>query len=185
MGKNIRPLKSNHSSNHLNHWGPIANSGTTHWTALPEHHGIFRQISKTPFLMDEGIRIHPDALPLDELRQRAWRIIEPQYQKRLMNLADEFASEKSKGLGLDDLQQIAEAAVAGRLATLLIQADLEIAGRLDASTGKLQLADLSHPEVDDLLDDLGELVLSKGGKMVVLPPERMPTKTGVAATCRF
>ncbi len=153
--------------------------------ALSEHHGLFRQISHNPFLLGDGIKIHPDALPLDELRERAWRIFEPQYQKRLVELADEFAIAKSKGLGLDELQPIAEAAVAGRIATLLIEADREIAGRMDAATGKLQLANLSHPEVDDVLDDLGELVLSKGGKVVVVPSERMPTKTGAAATCRF
>jgi hypothetical protein len=45
--------------------------------------------------------------------------------------------------------------------------------------------DLSHPELDDLLDDLGELVSSKGGNVVVVPPKEMPTKTGAAATCRF
>ena len=47
------------------------------------------------------------------------------------------------------------------------------------------MTDLGHPEVDDVLDNLGELVLSKGGKVVVVPSERMPTKTGAAATCRY
>lgn len=177
--------------------------------ALPEHHDLFRKVSHNPFLLDEGIQIHPDALPLDELRERAWKILEPHYQQRLMGLADEFAIAKSKGLGLDELPQIAEAAVAGRIANLLIEADREIAGRMDAETGKLHLNDLSHqpddpdhpvrhdatgklkfthlgdPEMDDVLDDLGELVVSKGGKVVVVPSEQMPTKTGAAATCRY
>jgi hypothetical protein len=123
--------------------------------------------------------------PLDELREKAWRVFEPQYQARLAKLADEFALAKSKGLGLDELQKIAEAAVAGRIATLLIEADREIPGRVDAATGRIQMDDLSHPELDDLLDDLGELVSSKGGNLVVVPSKQMPTKTGAAATCRF
>ncbi len=153
--------------------------------ALPEHHGIFHQISKNPFLLGDGIKIHPDALPLDELREKAWQIFEPRYQARLTELADDFAVAQSKGLGLDDVPKIAEAAVAGRIATLLIEAGREIPGRVDAAAGKLQLTDLSHPEVDDVLDDLGELVLSKGGKVVVVPSAQMPTKTGAAATCRY
>lgn len=44
---------------------------------------------------------------------------------------------------------------------------------------------LAHPEVDDVLDDLGELVLKKGGQMLVVPAERMPTQTGIAAIYRF
>jgi hypothetical protein len=153
--------------------------------ALPEHHGIFHQISKNPFLLGEGIKIHPDALPLDELREQAWQVFEPQYRSRLAKLADEFAVAQSKGCGLDELQQIADAAVAGRIATLLIEVDREIGGRMDAATGKLKLTHLGHPEVDDVLDDLGELVSNKGGKVVVVPSEQMPTKTGAAATCRF
>jgi hypothetical protein len=76
---------------------------------LPEHYGIFHQISKNPFLVDEGIKIHSDALPLDELRERAWQIFKPQYQKRLMELTDDLAVAQSKGL--DDVPKIAEAAV--------------------------------------------------------------------------
>ncbi len=153
--------------------------------ALPEHHGIFHQVSKNPFLLGEGIKIHPDALPLDELREQAWQVFEPHYQSRLAKLVDDFVLAKSKGLGLDELQKLSEAAVAGRIATLLIEADREIGGQVDAAMGKLQLADLSHPEVDDVLDDLGELVLSKGGKVLVVPSAQMPTKTGAAAICRY
>lgn len=153
--------------------------------ALPEHHGIFHQVSKNPFLLGEGIKIHPDALPLDELREQAWQVFEPHYQSRLAKLVDDFVLAKSKGLGLDELQKLSEAAVAGRIATLLIEADREIGGQVDAATGKLQLADLSHPEVDDVLDDLGELVLSKGGKVLVVTSAQMPTKTGAAAICRY
>jgi hypothetical protein len=121
----------------------------------------------------------------DELREKAWQVFEPQYQLRLAKLADEFALAKSKDLGLDELQEIAEAAVGGRIAKLLIEADREISGRMDAATGKLQLIDLSHPEADDLLDDLGEMVSSKGGQVTVIPAEQMPTKTGAAAICRY
>ncbi len=153
--------------------------------ALPEHHGMFHQISKNPFLLSEGIKIHPDALPLDDLREKAWQVFEPQYRSRLAKQADDFALATSKALGLEELQEIAKAAVAGRITTLLIEADREIPGQIEAATGRIQEDDLSHPELDDLLDDLGELVTSKGGQVVVIPSEQMPTKTGAAATCRF
>ena len=132
--------------------------------ALPEHHHLFHQVSHNPFLMAEGLTVNPDALPIDELRERAWQVVEPQYQARLAALADEFAAAKSKGLGSDDLAQVAQAAAAGRVATLLIEADRQMAGRLDGATGRVEVADLSHPQVDDLLDDLGELVGKMGGR---------------------
>jgi hypothetical protein len=39
--------------------------------------------------------------------------------------------------------------------------------------------------VDDLLDDLGERVLATGGEVVVVPTERMPTESGLAAIYRY
>jgi hypothetical protein len=153
--------------------------------ALPEHHALFRQVSHNPFLMAEAIDIHPDDLPIDALRDRAWRAVEPQYLARLAGLVEAFGEARSKGLGTDDLAQVAAAARAGRMATLLIEADRQVSGRMDAATGRIELGDLAHPEVDDLLDDLGKLVLKMGGQVVVVPAERMPTPTGLAAIYRF
>jgi hypothetical protein len=153
--------------------------------ALPQHHGVFHQISHNPFLMAEGLNINPDALPIDELRERAWQVVEPQYQTRLARLADEFEQARSNGLGSSDLAQVAQAAAAGRVATLLIEADRQIAGRLDGATGRVELGNLSHPQVDDLLDDLADLVGKMGGQVLVISSERMPTQTGLAATYRY
>jgi hypothetical protein len=153
--------------------------------ALPEHHNLFHRVSHNPFLMAEGLTINPDVLPIDELRERAWQVVQPQYQAQLATVADEFAVANSKGLGSDNLAQVAQAAAAGRVATLLIEADRHIAGRLNVATGQIELADLSHPQVDDLLDDLGELVEKMGGRVMVVPAERMPGQMGLAAIYRY
>jgi len=153
--------------------------------ALPEYHGLFRRVSRNPFLTAGGIDIHPDALTIDALCERAWRVVEPQYHARLDGLVEAFGEAKSKGLGADELAQVAEAAAAWRVATLLIDADRHVPGRMDPGTGQIEFDDLAHPEVDDLLDDLGELVLKKGGQVVVVPAERMPTGTDIAAIYRF
>ena len=76
-------------------------------------------------------------------------------------------------------------AASGRVATLLIEADRHIPGRLDPATGAIEFDDLADPEVDDLLDDVAEAVLRTGGEVVVVPAERMPTQTGIAAIYRF
>jgi len=153
--------------------------------ALSEHHHLFHRVSHNPFLMADGLTINPDVLPVDELRERAWQVVEPQYQAQLVALIDEFAVAKSNGLGSDDLAQVAQAAAAGRVATLLIESDRQIAGRLDDATGRVEGADLSYPQVDDLLDDLGKLVGKMGGRVLVIPAEQMPGRTGLAATYRY
>jgi len=153
--------------------------------ALPEHHHLFRQVSQNPFLIAGGLTFNPESLPLDELRRRAWQVIEPQHRAEVAALNDEFAAAKPKGLGSDDLTQVAQAAAAGRVAVLLIESGRQIAGRLDGATGLIEVADLSHPEVDDVLDDLGELVVKMGGRVLVVPAAQMPSRNGLAATYRY
>jgi hypothetical protein len=153
--------------------------------ALPEYHGVFRKISRNPFLMSDGLKIDPDSVSIDDLRALAWTVIGPRYQDRLTRLVEEFEQSKPRGLVGDHLGQIAFDAVSGRVDTLLVEADREIPGHLDSLNGRIEFADISHPQADDLIDDLAELVLNKGGQVVVVPGERMPTDTGAAAIYRY
>jgi len=153
--------------------------------ALPEHHSPFQRISHNPLLMQRGIDVDPNALTLEELGRRAWEAMEPQYRMRLKGLTDEFMEAESKGLAAREPGTAAVAAVAGRVATLLIDADREVPGRIDTATGAVEYDELEDPEVDDLLDDLAELVLHRGGKVVVVPSDLMPVPSGVAAVFRY
>ncbi len=85
----------------------------------------------------------------------------------------------------EDLGRVAAAAAAGRIATLLIDADRHVWGRLDRESGRIELRDSGDPATDDLLDDIGELVITTGGEVVVVPAERMPVRTGAAAIYRY
>ena len=152
--------------------------------ALPEHHHLFRQVSHNPLLMAEGLMVDPQGLTQEQLRQRAWDVAAPQQKAQQTEWSDTYAAAAAKGLGSEDLAQVAHAAAAGRVATLLIEAQRQVAGRIDASTGRIDPAGLDNPHVDDVLDDLGELVESMGGKVHVLSAECMPSRTGVAASFR-
>jgi hypothetical protein len=149
---------------------------------LPEHQQMFHQISRNPFLMVEGLDIHPDALPLDELRQRAWQVFEPHYLARLTAQVEAFSLAQSQNRGQDNLAEVAVAAVAGRVATLLIEANRKILGRLDTTSGEIVLDELAP---NDLLNDLGALTRQMGGEVMVIPTAQMPTQTGIAAIYRY
>jgi hypothetical protein len=153
--------------------------------ALPENQSFFRALSRNSFLLPDAINYYPDDLSADDLRARAWEVMEPHYLARLSGLIEMFGAAKARELGTDDVPKIAESTVAARVATLLIEANRQIPGRLDPLTGETQLNDLANPQTDDLLDDIGELVLKNGGQVIVLPRERMPTQSGIAAIYRF
>ncbi len=152
--------------------------------ALPEYHAPFREVSHNPFLMAEGIAMNADALDHDELRAAAWEHAEPMYVKRLATLVDEFEASRARSRGSDDLWQVAEAAVAGRVDTLLVEARRVIPGRMD-DTGRVELSTDIAPKVDDLLDDIAEAVIRRKGEVIVVPAARMPSKSGLAATYRY
>lgn len=152
--------------------------------ALPEHQHLFREVSHNPFLMASGPMVDPQGLSNDALRQRAWDVAAPQQDAQQVAWRDAYACAEAKGLGSEDLSHVAHAAVAGRVATLLIEADRQVAGRIDASTGGIHPAELDNPHMDDVLDDLGTMVERMGGEVHVLPADRMPGRTGVAASFR-
>ena len=154
--------------------------------ALPENQNLFQKVSKIPQLLDKGIAINPSSVSIDKLTDMAWEIMEPEYLLKLDNLVDRFGQAKGHGKGSDDLKKVAVAAVEGRVDTLLVEADRLIAVRItNLVTGNTQKKDLDNPKVDDLLDDMGELVTKMGGQVMVLPPEKMPTQTGLAAIFRY
>lgn len=153
--------------------------------ALPEHHSLFREMSRNPLLMDSGLDINPAVVSLDQLRERAWKVIEPRYRARLAGFVDDFGAARASGLCAEALPDVAIAAISGRIATLLIDADRVVPGRLDIASGAITLAPDGEPGVDDLLDDIAEQVLKTKGEVVVVPAERMPTTTGAAAIFRF
>lgn len=137
--------------------------------ALAQYHTPFREVSHNPFLYEMGIEADPAALTAADLCERAWSVIEPEFRARLKKHAETYGAAHARALASDDYEYVANAAAASRVETLLVEADRIIPG----------------PGGDDLLDDLAELVLQRGGRVVVVPAADMPTTTGLAATFRF
>lgn len=153
--------------------------------ALPEMQHAFREASHNPLLVPQGIDISPEALDVEALRVQAWEQFQPHYLERLAGLVETFENARARGQGAHLIEDVAAAAVAGRIGTLLVEADREIPGRLDKATGAIAPADLDDPEVDDLIDDIAEAVLRARGEVVVVPGERMPGECGLAAILRY
>jgi hypothetical protein len=165
-------------------------SKPTEWplilAALPEHHNLFQKVNKNPLLLSNGIAINPSSVSSDQLAKMAWNIMEPEYNLKLDSLVDRFEQARANGKGSDDYKEVAVAAVEGRVDTLIVEADLIIPVRItNLVTGNTQKKKLKNPRVDDLLDDMGELVLKMGGQVMVLPTEKMPSDKGLAAIFRY
>lgn len=150
-----------------------------------KYHRMFRDITRNPHLLEQGVRLQPDNLPLERLRDEAWKVFEPQYQQRVTGLIDQFNAARAHNMGSEHLQEVAQAAANGRVSALIVAENAHIPGRLDRTSGQIEAADLSEPDVDDVLDDLAEMVLRMDGQVIAVPPEMMPTDAGLAAIYRY
>lgn len=153
---------------------------------LPEYQAEFRRISRNPALLPEGIATDAGAMTADALRERAWKAVEPGYLARLAALTDDFGAADASGKAVSRIADGAREAAAGRIGTLLVEAGRIVPGRIEPTSGEIEAApSLEDPAVDDLLDDIAEAVLRTKGRVVVVPPGRMPTDTGLAGVLRF
>ena len=152
---------------------------------LPEHRDMFHRVSHNAHLLEKGIDVSLSAVSHDELRKRAWEVVEPFYTQRLKLELEHFGSARAKGLGGESLETVAAAVATGRVATLLIDGDRVIPGRVDPETGHVILADRTRPDVDDVLDDLASLARRRGGKVYIVSGDQLPVETGVAAIYRY
>lgn len=153
--------------------------------ALPEHQAAFRRLSQNPHLLPEGIAGDPGPLDNDALRARAWAVMAPRMEQRLDDLLDTYAQRHGQGLASDRLEDIGGALLDARVDTLLVEADRHIPGYLDLERRLLVPAKPEGANADDLLDELSFQALQQGGEVLVLPRERMPGGTGVAAIYRY
>lgn len=158
--------------------------------ALPEHQAHFRELSHNPFLAASGIELNPGALTLGELRDAAWRVIEPYFEERLSALLEAYGEARAHGRGSDRLEEIAAALAQSRVGTLLVEADRWVPGNVDATLGTVTYASAPRDaEADlgtsDVLDDLAEAALRTGAEVIVLEAARMPSRAGAAATFRY
>ena len=154
--------------------------------ALPEHHSLFHKVNKNPLLLSKGVSINSSSVSPEKLAKMAWETMKPEYNLKLDSLVARFEQASANGRGSDDYKEVAIAAVEGRVETLIVEADRIIAARVtNLVTGNTQKKDLTNPRVDDLLDDMGELVTKMGGIVMVLPKDKMPSETGLAAIFRY
>jgi hypothetical protein len=147
---------------------------------------LFRKVAQIPTLLDEGIVADAAKLTPEEICSQARRILKPELERRITAARDEYGLSASRGQGSERLQDIARAVAQGRAKRLFVESGRRIWGTLDSENGDILPGEPRKNAYDvDLLDELAELTLVRGGEVLVLAAEQMPTATGVAATYRY
>lgn len=147
---------------------------------------MFRATSKYPNITDQIVGGNPDRLSPEELRDEAWKIVEPIFQT-----ARDAATTRYRELGngntrqtSDELETIVPAAFAGRVQTLFVARDVEQWGRYEPETTQLLLHGKRLNGDDDLLDVAAAETLVRDGEIYALDAEDMPGSP-IAAIFRY
>jgi hypothetical protein len=147
---------------------------------------LFREVSGTAGAGAGFVEGAVDDVGIEELHARTLPEARKALDARDEDLVAEFRGQLGRGLAADILTRVAEAAVVGRVRRLLVADGRPLFGRVDRTTGEVTLhAGQTGPQDDDVLDDLAEIVLARGGEVVVLDPPKMPDETAAVATFRW
>jgi len=157
---------------------------------------MFRGLSHNDLLIDEPVAKDPHLMTDHDLAADVAAVFRRAQAERIGRAVRGFARARDRGLAASDLADIARAAVAGQVATLLVEADRCETGRFDRDTGGIEFdggpgPDLSRTgdraavRADDLFGAVAETVLMHGGDVLALARNDMPTETGVAALYRY
>lgn len=119
--------------------------------------------------LDQGRRLvvvpgAPDALRPDQIDSAIRESLPTLNSEDVNTRLDEIADSVGRGLVATDLVDIARAAVAGAVSTLVYDFTVDVLGQMDDATGELTYS----PEGYDLLSRIAVTVLDKGGDAVAV-----------------
>lgn len=154
--------------------------------AVKEHLPVYRSVSRYPYLLDQAVAGNADAMEPDELHTLAWPLIAADMQAECDRHLSRYGLASSRHRTTESLEEIAHAAVHGRVQTLLHADTAHLWGLIDAATGHLQLREHQQDASDaELVDELCEMTLIRGGQVQAVPADRMPGGAPVAGILRW
>lgn len=147
--------------------------------------GIYREVNRYSRLPETPLNGSPDDIKPEELRRRAWTVVEPEVEAPKSRARVAFGEAAAKDRGSDQLDQVLPAAAEGRVDTLLVAEEAECWGRFDPAGRQVHVG-ASEAGGDRELCNLAALdTFTRGGRVVVMPGEEMPSDSPLAAVFRY
>lgn len=146
---------------------------------------LYREISGYPWLAAAVIPGNPEHLRDEELRDRAWQLLEPSFQEARRRTAERFGELSRTGRASADVSKILPAARHGRVEALFVNCDEEVWGRLDDIAGEVRIHASPESGDEDLLDAAALFSLRNGGTVYGVGRGEVPGGGRLAAVFRY
>lgn len=141
----------------------------------------YRQANSYKHLLDEPIRGNPEHLRPEDLREKAWEILQPHFEERLAQAQESFAAALAHGRATDDMAAVVLAARDGRVESFFGAVDEDYWGRVPELGDEVQMRAEPQPGDYDLIDYAAVETMLKSGSALLLPAEQVPGDSDRAA----
>jgi hypothetical protein len=146
---------------------------------------IYKEVNTYPNLMPEPIVGNPDELGPDELRKRAWKIVQPFFEQERHAAATYYRQVANTPRAAHRISQVAPAAYRGHVEVLFVQMGVQLWGTFAPDVGAVHELEQAQPGSEDMLDFAATHTLLHGGAVYAVEGEQMPNSTSVAAVLRY
>jgi hypothetical protein len=148
----------------------------------------FKEATRLPNVMDEGLTGNPEGLSPQELHTMAWEIVEPLFQKDQRKAGERFNELQGTGRATFDIREILPAAHDGRVETIFTARGVRIWGTYNADTREIQLEKEQERQTnssEDLIDRAAIQTYLHGGKVFAVDQQEVPQGYAAAAIFRY
>lgn len=145
---------------------------------------LFRSVNSYDGLLAESISGNPEHASDQELAERSRAVLDRHYAAQLSELIDLLDRRRSEGRAATDISDLARAATAGAVDTLLVDIDASVPGAVSAD-GAVTFAEPEPVDTPGILDEISRRVLLTGGRVLAVRAEDLPGATQIAGILRY
>jgi hypothetical protein len=146
---------------------------------------IYHRANTYPYLLEGKVTGNPEGLRPEELRERAWAIVQPYFQGAQDAAAAQYRQLAGTGRAAGDIGAILTAAYEGRVDTLFIAVDRQEWGYFHVESRTAEAHREAIAGDDDLLNVAAIYTLLKRGTIYAVELDQMPEHTPAAAILRY
>ncbi|WP_010202244.1 baeRF11 domain-containing protein [Salinibacterium sp. PAMC 21357] len=143
----------------------------------------YREVNSYRGLLEHGIAANPSSLSASDLEKRGREAVKKHFDDELASWRESFGTMRANGHASSQLTDVARAASAGLVDTLLFDLASVEEGSIDES-GAVTFAAEPSPTTYGLVDEIAVRVLRTGGTVRAVRLEDLPDDKPVAAIFR-
>jgi hypothetical protein len=146
----------------------------------------YKQANTYDYLIDQPVTGNPEHLRPDELREKAWEVLEPYFHERLSEAKANYEQAEAYGRATDDMEAVVLAARDGRVGAFFGAKDCEYWGRVPEVEQDVEMRAEREAGDYDLIDYAAVKTMLQGGHAYLLDAEDVPGDgKGAAAILRY